>query len=43
MLRFSILFITLLLVLFTLEVLKPVQDNVILPFTAGIAHMSVCF
>jgi exosortase H (IPTLxxWG-CTERM-specific) len=41
MLRFSILFITLILVLFTLEVLKPVQDNVILPFTAGIAHVSV--
>ncbi len=41
MLRFSILFIVLLLTLFTLEVLHPVQDHVILPFTAGIAHVSV--
>ncbi len=41
MLRFSILFIVLLLGLFTLEVLKPVQEHVILPFTAGIAHVSV--
>lgn len=41
MLRFSILFVVLILGLFTLEVLKPVQDNVILPFTAVIAHISV--
>jgi exosortase H (IPTLxxWG-CTERM-specific) len=41
MLRFSILFIVLLLTLFTVEVLQPVQQNVILPFTAGIAHVSV--
>ncbi len=41
MLRFSILFVVMLLGLFTLEVLQPVQDAVILPFTAGIAHVSV--
>lgn len=41
MLRFSILFIVLLLGLFTVEVLQPVQDAVILPFTAGIAWVSV--
>ncbi|AKS40680.1 exosortase H [Wenzhouxiangella marina] len=41
MLRFSILFVVLILGLFTIEVLKPVQDHVILPFTAVIAHISV--
>jgi len=41
MLRFSILFVVLILGLFTLEVLKPVQDHVILPFTAVIASISV--
>ncbi|NBB93663.1 MAG: exosortase H [Gammaproteobacteria bacterium] len=41
MLRFSILFVVLLLGLFTIEVLQPVQANVILPFTAGIAKVSV--
>lgn len=41
MLRFFILFIILLVGLFTIEVLKPVQDNVVLPFTAGIAHVAV--
>lgn len=41
MLRFSILFIVLLVSLFTLEVLKPVQEHVILPFTSGIAWVSV--
>ncbi len=41
MLRFSILFVVLILGLFTLEVLKPVQDHVILPFTAVIAKISV--
>lgn len=41
MLRFSILFVVLLLGLFTVEVLQPVQQNVILPFTAGIAKVSV--
>ncbi len=41
MLRFSILFVVLIIGLFTLEVLKPVQDNVILPFTAVIAKISV--
>ncbi len=43
MLRFSILFIILLLGLFTVEVLQPVQTHVILPFTAGIAKVSVFF
>lgn len=41
MLKFSILFVVLLLGLFTVEVLQPVQDYVILPFTAGIANVSV--
>ncbi len=41
MLRFSILFIVLLLGLFTVEVLQPVQDHVILPFTAVLADISV--
>ncbi len=41
MLRFAILFVVLLLVLFTIEVLQPVQDAVILPFTSGIAWVSV--
>ncbi|RFF26942.1 MULTISPECIES: exosortase H [unclassified Wenzhouxiangella] len=41
MLRFSILFIVLLLGLFTVEVLQPVQQHVVLPFTAGIANVSV--
>ncbi len=41
MLRFSILFVVLLLALFTVEVMHPVQEHVILPFTAGIAHVSV--
>ena len=41
MLRFSVLFVVLLLTLFTIEVLQPVQDAVILPFTAGIAWVSV--
>lgn len=41
MLKFSILFVVLLLSLFTIEVLQPVQDHVILPFTSGIANISV--
>ena len=41
MLRFSILFVVLLFGLFTIEVLQPVQDAVILPFTAGIAKVCV--
>lgn len=41
MLRFSILFIVLLLGLFVIEVLQPVQQHVVLPFTAGLADISV--
>lgn len=41
MLRFSIIFVVLLISLFTIEVLKPVQDHVILPFTTGLANVSV--
>jgi len=41
MLKFSILFVVLLLGLFTVEVLQPVQDHVILPFTSGLAWISV--
>ena len=41
MLRFIAVFLVCLLVLFTLDILTPVQDHVILPFTSGIAHVSV--
>lgn len=41
MLRFFILFIVLLVGLFTVEVLKPVQDHLVLPFTSGLAHVAV--
>lgn len=41
MLKFSILFVVLLLGLFTVEVLQPVQDHVILPFTSALAAISV--
>lgn len=41
MARFFIVFVLLLVTLFTLEVLQPVQDHVILPFTSGIAWVSV--
>src|SRR5690625_1346028 len=41
MIRFFILFIVILLGLFTIEILQPVQDHVVLPFTAGIAKVSV--
>jgi exosortase H (IPTLxxWG-CTERM-specific) len=40
MLRFSILFLVLLFVLFTLEVLGPVEKYVIFPFTEGLATFS---
>lgn len=39
--RFIAIFLVCLLVLFTLELLQPVQTHVILPFTAGVAHVSV--
>ena len=41
MVRFFILFVVLLVSLFTIEVLQPVQEHVILPFTAGLAWISV--
>ena len=41
MYRFITIFLVCLLVLFTLDILTPVQDHVILPFTGGIAHVSV--
>ena len=41
MYRFVVIFLVCLLVLFTLELFQPVQDLVIAPFTAGIAHVSV--
>jgi len=41
MFRFVIIFLACLLILFTLELLQPVQTHVILPFTAGVAHVSV--
>lgn len=40
MLRFSILFLVLMFVLFTLEVLAPVEKHVIFPFTQGLATFS---
>ena len=41
MLRFILIFLACLLLLFTAELLQPVQDHVIVPFTSGIAHVSV--
>lgn len=41
MLRFIVLFLVYLIVLFTLELLQPVDQHVILPFTAAIAKISV--
>lgn len=40
MIRFIVGFLVCLLVLFTAELLQPVQAHVILPFTAGVAHVS---
>lgn len=40
MFRFFVLFIVILVGLFVLEMLGPVQDHVITPFTAGIAKVS---
>ena len=40
MFRFVLVFIVSLIVLFTLELLQPVQMHVIGPFTAGVAHVS---
>jgi exosortase H (IPTLxxWG-CTERM-specific) len=41
MIRFFVLFTVLLIGLFTLEILQPVEKHVILPFTAFIADISV--
>lgn len=41
MLRFIFVFLGSLIALFTLELLQPVQQHVILPFTAGLAHVAV--
>jgi exosortase H (IPTLxxWG-CTERM-specific) len=41
MFRFVLIFLVSLLLLFTLELLQPVQTHVILPFTTAIAHVSV--
>jgi exosortase H (IPTLxxWG-CTERM-specific) len=40
MIRFVLLFLVLLLGLFALEVVKPVDEHVILPFTTGLAKIS---
>jgi exosortase H (IPTLxxWG-CTERM-specific) len=40
-LRFFLIFLACLGVLFTAELLQPVQSAVILPFTAGLAHVCV--
>ncbi|HEY0232555.1 MAG TPA: exosortase H [Dokdonella sp.] len=39
MYRFMLLFLIFLFALFVLELWQPVEDHVILPFTAGIAHV----
>ena len=41
MMRFFLMFVTILLVLFTAEILQPVQQHVIVPFTARIADVCV--
>ena len=41
MLRFVLIFLACLLLLFTLELVQPVQTHAIAPFTAAIAHVSV--
>jgi len=41
MFRFILIFLGSLLALFTLELLQPVQQHLILPFTAGLAHVAV--
>jgi exosortase H (IPTLxxWG-CTERM-specific) len=41
MIRFFVVFVVLLVSLFTIEVLQPVQEHVILPFTSGLAWVSV--
>lgn len=41
MLRFILTFMVCLGVLFTTELLQPVQTHVIVPFTTGLAHVSV--
>ena len=41
MLRFIAVFIACIVVLFTTELLQPVQDYVIVPFTSSLAHVSV--
>ncbi|MCF6225930.1 MAG: exosortase H [Xanthomonadales bacterium] len=41
MIRFFVLFVILLVGLFTLEILQPVQDYIISPFTSVLANISV--
>ena len=41
MFRFVITFLACLLLLFTAELLQPVQEHVIVPFTSSLAHVSV--
>lgn len=41
MFRFIVVFMLSLAVLFTAELLRPVQANVIIPFTSGLAHVCV--
>jgi exosortase H (IPTLxxWG-CTERM-specific) len=40
MARFTIVFLLLLIILFSVEVLEPVQEHVIVPFTGGLARLS---
>jgi exosortase H (IPTLxxWG-CTERM-specific) len=39
--RFVAIFLVCLSLLFTLDILTPVQEHVIVPFTGGVAHVSV--
>ncbi len=41
MVRFVFVFLVCLILLFTAELLQPVQEHVIVPFTTGLAHLSV--
>lgn len=41
MFRFIAIFLASLLVLFTIELLQPVQQHVIIPFTGSLAHVAV--
>ena len=41
MFRFIAIFLGMLIALFTIELLQPVQQHVIIPFTGSLAHVAV--